>query len=178
MAMVVRKSLRELKGGLGFDGGQWFAYWEQPENTRGSWKKHLLSDRQPGASNILPGDLDGDAQVDFLASRGHGVGLLWFRGPDFKAIEIDEKIVGPHSLILEDLDGDGDLDAATCGRFETGVVAWYENDGKANFTKHVIDVNQGSYDMRAEDMDGDGDLDFLIAGHWSANVVWYENLAK
>ncbi len=166
------------KGGIAFEGGQWFAYWKQPKEARGPWEKRLLADRQPGASNILPGDLDGDGQADFLASRGHGVGLLWFRGPDFEAIEIDEKIVGPHSLILEDLDGDGDLDGAVCGRFETGTVAWYENDGKARFTKHVIDVNQGSYDMRAEDMDGDGDLDFLIAGHWSANVVWYENAAK
>ncbi len=162
------------KGGRGFDGGQWFAYWEHPEDPRGPWKKRMLSDSEPGASNILPGDLDGDGHADFLASRGHGVGLLWFKGPNFEKIEIDERIVGPHSLILEDLDGDGDLDAATCGRFEAGVVAWYENDGQAGFTKHVIGGNQGSYDMRAEDMDGDGDLDFLIAGHWSANVVWFE----
>ena len=166
------------KGGIGFEGGEWFAYWEQPKSGRGPWKKHLLSDRQPGASNILPGDLNGDGHIDFLASRGHGAGLLWFRGPDFEAIEIDAKIVGPHSLVLEDLDDDGDLDGAVCGRFETGVVAWYENDGQARFAKHVIDVNQGSYDMRTEDMDGDGDLDFLIAGHWTANVVWYENSAK
>lgn len=162
------------KGGIGFSGGEWFAFWEQPENPKRAWKKQVLSATEPGASNIHPGDLDGDGVTDFLASRGHGVGLLWFKGPRFEAIQIDDKIVGPHSLILKDLDGDGDLDAATCGRFETGVVAWYENDGEANFVKHVIDVNQGSYDMRAEDMDGDGDLDFLIAGHWTGNVVWYE----
>ena len=135
----------------------------------------MLSDRQPGASNILPGDLNGDGQGDFLASRGHGVGLLWFKGPDFQPIEIDPTIVGPHSLVLVDLDDDGDLDGATCGRFETGVVAWYENDGEGRFEKRIIDVNQGSYDLRADDMDGDGDLDLLIAGHWTANVVWYEN---
>lgn len=164
------------KGGNGFEGGEWFAYWEQPEDPTRTWKKHMLSDRQPGASNIHPGDLNGDGHTDFIASRGHGAGLLWFKGPHFEAIEIDEKIVGPHSLILEDLDNDGDLDVATCGRFETSTVAWYENDGSANFEKHIIDVNQGSYDMRAEDMDGDGDLDFLIAGHWSGNVVWYEKL--
>jgi len=162
------------KGGIGFPGGQWFAFWTQPRNSVRPWRKHILAENEPGASNIHPGDLNGDGIADFLASRGHGVGLLWFKGPNFEPIEIDPKIVGPHSLVLEDLDGDGDLDAGTCGRFETGVVAWYENDGKANFTKHVIDVNQGSYDMRAVDMDGDGDLDFIIAGHWSGNVVWYE----
>ena len=163
------------KGGIGFDGGEWFAFWIQPEDPRGQWEKRMLSDRQPGASNILPGDLNGDGQGDFLASRGHGVGLLWFKGPDFQPIEIDPAIVGPHSLVLVDLDDDGDLDGATCGRFETGVVAWYENDGQGQFEKRIIDVNQGSYDLRADDMDGDGDLDLLIAGHWTANVVWYEN---
>lgn len=163
------------KGGLAFEGGEWFAYWEQPKDPRKPWKKHLLSEGEIGASNILPGDLNGDGQVDYLASRGHGVGVFWYKGPDFTPVSLDPKIIGPHSLVLEDLDGDGDLDGAACGHFKTGVVAWYENDGKANFTKHVIDVNQGSYDMRAEDMDGDGDLDFLIAGHWSGNVVWYEN---
>lgn len=162
------------KGGLGFPGGEWFALWKQPADPTVPWEKQILAEAQPGASNILPGDLDGDGIGDLLASRGHGFGLLWFKGPDFELIEIDSKIVGPHSLVLEDLDGDGDLDAGTCGHYETGTVAWYENDGKANFTKHVIDVNQGSYDMRTEDMDGDGDLDFLIAGHWSGNVVWYE----
>ncbi len=162
------------KGGPGFDGGEWFALWTQPTDPTVPWKKQVLAEGQPGASNIHIGDLNGDGVADLLASRGHGVGLIWFKGPDFELIEIDPKIVGPHSLILEDLDGDGDLDAATCGHYETGVVAWYENDGRANFTKHVIDVNQGSYDMRAEDMDGDGDLDFIIAGHWSGNVVWYE----
>ncbi len=162
------------KGGLGFPGGEWFALWKQPKDPTKPWKKQLLAEGQPGASNIIPGDLNGDGVGDLLASRGHGFGLIWFKGPDFELVEIDATIVGPHSLVLEDLDGDGDLDAATCGHYETGIVTWYENDGKANFIKHVIDVNQGSYDMRAEDMDGDGDLDFLIAGHWSGNVVWYE----
>ena len=163
------------KGGIGFPDGEWFAYWIQPENPTHQWEKRMLSATERGASNVLPGDLNGDGQVDFLASRGHGVGLMWFKGPDFRPIEIDPKNVGPHSLVLQDLDGDGDLDGATCGRFQTGDMIWYENDGEGNFTKHLVGVNQGAYDLRAEDMDGDGDLDFLVAGHWSGNVVWYEN---
>ena len=53
------------------------------------------------------------------------------------------------------------------------VAAWYENNGKGQFTKRII--VQGSYDTRAIDMDADGDLDVLIAGHTSNNVVWFEN---
>ena len=112
--------------------------------------------------------------MDWFASRGHGCGVLWFKGPDFPLIEIDPTIAYPHSLALADLDGDGDTDAITCGSKTDGVAVWYENDGHAHFTRHDIARNQGSYDTRVVDMDGDGDLDILIAGHGSKNLVWLE----
>ena len=163
------------KGGEKFPGGEWFAWWEQPKNSSLPWKKHLLADKQVGATNIIPFDLNGDGKTDFAATRGHGVGVLWFRAPDYKMIEIDSDIVGPHSLAINDIDSDGDPDIATCGHSKEGVAAWYENDGKANFSKHVVGKNQGSYDTRLVDMDGDKDLDLLIAGHFSQNLVWFEN---
>jgi len=166
------------KGGDGFPGGQWFAWWENPKDGRLPWKKHILSDKQPGASNIVPADLNGDGHVDYFATRGHDKGALWFKGPGFLPIEIDKEINGPHSLELVDLDNDGDIDAVTCGRFADSIAAWYENDGAANFKRHVIGRDQGSYDTRTADLDSDGDLDILIAGHFSANLVWFENPAK
>mgnify|MGYP003633106844 CR=1 FL=1 len=166
------------KGGESFEGGEWFAWWEQPEDPTGIWKKHLLAGQQPGASNIMPGDFNKDGIADYFATRGHGQGVLWFKGPDFELIEIDSKIAYPHSLDLVDLDQDGDLDAVTCGKEADGVAAWYESDGGGGFTKHVIGTDQGSYDTRAVDMDGDEDLDILIAGHASNNIVWFENPLK
>jgi len=163
------------KGGEGFEGGEWFAWWEQPRDPTKRWKKHLLSDKQPGASNIHPVDVNSDGKMDFVATRGHGKGVLWFKGPEFKPIEIDAEFAGPHCLQTVDLDGDGDIDIATCGRDLDGVAAWYENDAKGHFQKQVIGDDQSSYDIRAVDMDGDHDLDLLIAGHSSKNIVWYEN---
>lgn len=163
------------KGGEGFPDGEWFAWWEQPEDATMTWKKHLLAAGQPGATNIIPVDLNGDGVTDFAATRGHGAGVLWFRGPEFKLIEIDPEIAGPHSLALGDIDGDGSTDIATCGRDADGVAAWYANDGKGNFKRHTVALDQGSYDLRLVDMDGDSDLDFLIAGHASTNIVWLEN---
>ena len=87
------------------------------------------------------------------------------------------EIKEPHCLAAIDMDGDGDIDAATCA-YGDKVAAWYENDGKGVFQKHKVGDNQEAYDIRVVDMDVDGDLDLLIAGRGSNNVVWYENPRK
>ena len=166
------------KGGKQFPGGQWFAWWEQPEDPTKPWKKHVLAEGQVGASNILPADLNGDGRMDYLASRGHGKGVLWFAGPSFKPIEIDPDILSPHCLVVVDLDSDGDIDGATCSKDPGGHAVWYENNGSGHFKKHLIASDQGAYDLRTVDMDGDRDLDLLIAGHSSNNIVWFENPLK
>ena len=155
--------------------GEWFAWWEQPKRDKqGPWKKHLLARNEDGATNPLIADFNGDGKMDVIASRGHGVGLVWFEGPDFIPHEVDASVVGPHSLAMGDMDGDGDIDAVTCGK-DSMVVAWFENDGKGHFTKRQIHENQAAYDIRLVDLDGDGDLDVLVAGQNSKNVVWFEN---
>ncbi len=163
-----------------FQGGNWFAWWKNPGGGgAGIWEKEIIAEGQAGATNILPADVNGDGVMDFIASRGHGQGVLWFEGPgpEWVLHDIQPEIVGPHSLTVSDLDGDGDMDAATCGK-ESQWVMWYENDGLGNFALHLIDAGQMAYDIRSTDLDGDGDLDLLLAGHRSKNVVWYENPLK
>ena len=166
------------KGGP-FADGNWFAYWSHPgkDGVQGPWKKTILAENQLAATNILPADVNGDGKVDWLASRGHSVGLLWFENPTWKIHEIDTEIKQPHSLTVADHDGDGDIDAASCG-YESEWLRWYENDGRGTFKIHTLDAAQQSYDLRTVDMDGDGDLDLLNAGRGSRNVVWYENRMK
>jgi hypothetical protein len=157
--------------------GNWFAWWEAPKDPTQVWKKHLIADAQEGATNIHPADVNGDGQTDFIASRGHGRGLIWFEAPNWKVHDIHQTLHGPHCLAVTDLDGDGDVDAATCAK-DDKIAAWFENDGKGNFTTRIVGRNQAAYDIRAVDMDNDRDLDLLIAGQATQNVVWYENPGK
>jgi len=166
------------KGGAQIQGGEWFAWWEQPENPKLRWTKRTLASDEPGASNIVAADLDGDQRVDLVASRGHGRGILWFKGPDFRQYEIDPDLDTPHSLAVADLDKDGDIDIISCSASLTGKAVWYENRGHGEFSRHVIDRLQSSYDLRILDMDHDGDLDILVAGHDSGNIIWYANPLK
>lgn len=163
--------------GRPFADGNWFAFWTHPgsKSASGGWKKTVLATNQIGATNILPADINGDGKTDWFASRGHGLGILWFENPSWKMHEVDTEIQFPHSLTVADFDNDGDMDGATCG-FGSERVMWYENDGSGKFKLHTIDTGQQSYDLRAIDMDGDGDLDLLNAGRGTRNVVWYENI--
>ena len=154
--------------------GNWFAWWEQPADGSLPWKKHVLATEQEGATNILMAELNGDGKMDFIATRGHGKGVLWFEAPDFTLHEINSSLEGPHDLATGDIDNDGDIDAAACAK-DSYIAAWFENDGKGNFTTHHISEDQAAYDIRLVDMEADGDLDVLIAGQNSKNVVWYEN---
>jgi hypothetical protein len=155
-------------------GGNWLAWWEQGDDPRKPWKKHLIADKQMGATNILIADLNGDGKMDFVASRGHGVGITWYEAPDWRPHDISTELKGPHALAVADLDGDGDVDVVTAAK-DSRIAAWFENDGKGNFKEHRIAENQSAYDVRLVDMDGDGDLDIVVAGFESNNVVWYEN---
>ena len=157
--------------------GEWFAWWEAGKDSTKPFKKHRLPGKHPGATNIMPADVNGDGKLDIIASRGHGEGLLWYENPRWNFHNINTDLASPHCLQVGDIDGDGDIDAITCA-YLSRKAAWFENDGKGKFTTHIIHDDQAAYDIRLVDMDGDRDLDALIAGQQSKNVVWYENPLK
>ncbi|MEJ7608590.1 MAG: VCBS repeat-containing protein [Bryobacteraceae bacterium] len=155
-------------------GGNWFAWWRQPEESRKPWLKQLIAGGQVGATNILIADVNGDGLADFVASRGHGKGLLWFQAPQWTPHDISAELAGPHTLATGDIDRDGDIDVVTVAK-DARLAAWFENDGLGSFTMHEIWKGQSAYDARLVDMNKDGRLDVLVAGFETNDVVWYEN---
>ncbi len=154
--------------------GNWFAWWEQPSDITKPWKKHMIATNQPGATNILISDLNGDGKPGFVASRGHGRGVIWFETPTWTHHTIDDRMIGPHALAIADIDRGGDPDVVVCSK-DSGILAWFENDRRGNFREHRIYEDQSAYQIRIVDMNGDGAPDVLVAGQASRNVVWYEN---
>ncbi|QDS96118.1 FG-GAP repeat protein [Roseimaritima multifibrata] len=162
--------------GKPFADGNYFAIFYAPENPAEPWDRELLpgAGEQIGATHASPADVNGDGKIDVLATRGHGVGVIWFEAPDWTMHVIDDEIASPHSTDVGDIDGDGDIDLSTVG-YDSKIAAWYENDGKGRFTRHVLSRDQMAYDTMITDLDGDGDKDILVAGQRSQNVVWFEN---
>lgn len=153
----------------------WFAWWEQPEDPDSPWIKHMLSDNEEGASNILISDLNGDGHMDFVGCRVLGKGVVWFKAPEFTRIELDTTLENPHSLAVADMNGNGFPDIICSESRPDGATVIFINDGKGNFTRQIIGEKQGSYDIRIVDMNADGHPDILLAGVSNRNIVWYEN---
>jgi hypothetical protein len=160
---------------LGDSGGHTFTWWENSGNANQSWTRHAIA-TETGATNIKAADVNGDGKPDAVASCGHGKGVYWFQGPDWKKHVIDADLSDPHALAVGDFDQDGDLDAAAAS-FTAFVARWYQNDGRGTFVPHDVDVNnkQQAYDLKAIDLDGDRRLDLILAGRESRNAVWYRN---
>ena len=160
---------------VGDSGGGTFTWWEQGAVAEQPWTKHNIA-KENGATNIKAADVNGDGKPDAVATCGHGQGVFWFEGPEWKKHVIDADLRDPHALAVGDFDGDGDLDVAVAS-FGAKLVRWYQNDGKGLFTAHDIDTanQQEAYDLKAVDLDADGRLDLILAGRETRNAVWYRN---
>jgi hypothetical protein len=159
--------------------GGFLAWWERPADATLLWSRHLVRDDLPGATHLVPADVNGDGKLDLVYSRGHASGIGWLVGPgwtDARTID-DAWLDAPHTLAVADLDGDGDTDVVSAGRGNQRV-AWWENDGRGGFARRPLDAAQSGNDVRVVDLDGDGDRDVILAGESSRNVVWFENVQR
>jgi hypothetical protein len=152
-------------------------------------------------TKIAIGDVDGDGRNEILLSEGdpcvygktQGGKVAWFKprgdiAQMWAEHVIEDFLLDAHSLQLGDLCGNGWLDllVGEVGVADPATDAYivrpprlmvYENDGRANFTRHVIDEGTGIHDAVLADMRNKGVLDIVgkpLHGpeKWKVHV-WY-----
>lgn len=151
----------------------WFENDGQQNFTERNIKKNFGRPSQVSAA-----DVDGDGDVDVLATVCHLNQILWFENDGsqhFTQHTIGTNFTRPRDVHATDLDQDGDLDILATA-IDANQIAWWENDGRQNFTKHIITAAfVGATEIFLKDLDQDGDLDLLGAAQHANKISWFEN---
>ncbi|MCH8993233.1 MAG: VCBS repeat-containing protein [Acidobacteria bacterium] len=108
------------------------------------------------------GDLDGDGDLDIVATRNREAKITFAFNDGtggFDSTTVKAAGTWPLAAWCGDLDGDGDLDAMV-SNYSSGDLSLYMNLGDGTFEdQRVFDVSQSGSFVWFHDLDGDGDLD-------------------
>ncbi len=141
------------------------------ENDAGKFSSlHIVLEQTHRVSDVRAGDIDKDGDLDLLVTQfGYNEGqVVWMEnsgGFNFQATVVQSLEGGIHG-ILEDINGDDNLDAVVLISQDHEKVFTFEGDGQGNFVESLIyqaDTNEfGSSGIWVEDLDQDGQLDILF----------------
>jgi hypothetical protein len=135
-------------------------------------------------SAVALGDVDGDGDLDLLAGNIGNNRLYLNNGTADPFAGVTGSTVAadaPHhtrAAVLEDVDGDGDLDLLTGDDGEANRL--YLNNGTADPFAGVVgtDVTDDAHKTQSVvlgDVDGDGDLDLVAGNYGQANRLYLNN---
>lgn len=133
------------------------------------WYQYPQWDKRPLASgqfttDMQLADIDGDTHLDIVVGDTDR-GLLWLRNPGDLKADWPAQVVAPgyvHDLEVGDIDGDGDVDAATCDKH---AVRIHLQTAPGTWQSRTLVEREGEGTHLA-DLDGDGDLDLVLGGLW------------
>jgi hypothetical protein len=122
--------------------------------------------------SVVLGDVNGDGHLDLVAGNDGGTNKLYLNsgsGAFFNAgtagTAIGSETDGTLSVVLGDVDGDGDLDLVPGNWDVTNKL--YLNDGSGGFTAGtgtaIGSDTDLTYSVVLGDVDGDGDLDLVAS---------------
>jgi hypothetical protein len=136
----------------------------------------LPPDQQGSLFALVPGDFDGDGNID-LAAGYLDCRVSFFKGDGqghFVFTHTHQFIYEPRSMAAADLDQDGDLDLIGGSWMDRFVVV--ENKGDLTTTDHLVKTEFGGNTksgstMKVVDQNNDGDPD-LVFGTESGFTLW------
>ncbi|WP_179334762.1 T9SS type A sorting domain-containing protein [Winogradskyella costae] len=155
--------------------------------------ENIISNAVAGASGFSIGDINNDTFIDIAITAYNNNEVLWFSNDGMGAFtldtnKIDDTLVNPGAMDMEDIDGDGDLDVVVGTAIYGGdVIEIFRNnlieDGTVSFTKDPTTIASGKagiFHVSFEDIDGDTDLDILATevsygSGPTGNLYWYED---
>ena len=157
-------------------------WWEDLYGHGTQWEEHLIMGLFDGASFCYPGDIDGDTDIDILATAEIGNKIVWLEnlndlGTSWNVHTIDAAFAGADNCYLADMDADGDLDVL--GTSASGEVIWWENDDGTGtaWTEHIVTVSfSGACCTKAADFDGNGISDVVSVAETGGKVSWWDIL--
>ena len=161
----------------------WYAkricWWENSDGIGTLWTLHVIDSNYNSAQSAQSYDIDGDGDLDVLASSFYDDSCNWWEnidglGTSWLKHTIDGYAHGIRSVYPVDLDGDGDCDVIGALQAEYDIVWWENSDGTGSaWVRHCICSSfEMPWDVHPDDIDGDGDIDVVGAGF---EVCWWEN---
>ena len=149
--------------------------------------EHVILNNFNNATGIVGIDLDGDNDIDFVATSTGGGYISWFEN-DGNQNFIQHQITSnfPQAAVVDvaHIDSDADFDIVAASK-SGNKIYWFENDGIGNFTQHVVVEGWTSatfvmahnhFNNTDLDIDDDGDTDILAATTAPGNKIsWFKN---
>ena len=154
------------------DAGMSVGWWENPGNGTADWKLHDVGTTIHLADRVAVADVDSDGRADIIVTEERwpepeDAHIFWYGRAGAPTSEnwLRHTVATQNTtnnLDIADMDNDGDIDLITAEHRGTKKMQVWENDGKGNFTEHIVDTGKESHlGAQVFDMDNDGDLDIL-----------------
>lgn len=165
-------------------------WWKNPGNGQSNWVSFPLGRSEYDADRIEVADLNGNGKYDVIVSEERWPGkepdasLFWYEQPadptsnNWKR-HLIVKTYSLNNLDVGDINRSGHMDIVTAEhKGEDLRTLIYSNDGKGNFTEHVVARGKEAHlGTRLADLNGSGFLDIVSIG-WDQPAflhVWRNN---